>query len=363
MALAHARFSRRYAHFESTVPNSPPIQSHESALIDTSLMYDDQAQQLERQAVSAQRNMAIFVEEWKRIPNTIASPVAYFQKFGGDLSAWGKAVAIVDASHTSVFSYLWNVHSYEHMNSYADKEGTDALNKVVFAPDSHSMINAFVVNFGLAVSARVFSTWNVWRQEPDESFILAFAPMSDYKQFNCVTVEIETALNDDAAAAEAIRGTVKGFWRIKPLTSEGKQAAGRMAKRARARTACETDQLKTVGFKRPNQTTTPCPLSVPQPLCSHMCVALSLSDYVRRPGATRRFPTPSSDQQANQEHPLRRSRHARQVREKRQGRRLGGARDVPPPASPRESQYRAEQHRRRGPAFGVQSGGVSRPSR
>jgi len=161
---------------------------------------------------------------WQRVPSTIAFPVAYFQKIDSDSSAWGKAVATVDASHINVFSYLWNQHSYEHMHRHVKREGADALNKVVFPPDSHSMLRTSLVNFGLVVSARVFSTWLVWRQEPDESFTLAFAPMSDYKLLNSASAEITNALNDNAAAAEAIRGTVKGFWRIKPLAPEGKRA-------------------------------------------------------------------------------------------------------------------------------------------
>jgi len=217
--FAHPRFIRRYAHFESTIPNSPSIQPYESALIDTSLEYDDQYRDA---------NVITLARAWQRVPNTIASPVACFQKIGfndmsdGDSSAWGKAVATVDASHTRVFSYIWNQHSYEQMNRHADKEGAGALNKIVFPPDSHSMLRALVLNFGLAVSARVFSTWYVWRQERDKSFAVAFAPMSDYKRFNSATVEINNALDDQAAAAEVIRGTVKGFWRIKPLAPEGK---------------------------------------------------------------------------------------------------------------------------------------------
>jgi len=213
---------RRYAHFESTIPNSPPIQPHESALLDASLQYDDQYRDA---------NVIARARAWQRVPNTIASPVAYFQKIGfddisdGDSSAWGKAVATVDASHTRVFSYIWNQHTYEHMNRHADKEGPGALNKVVFPPDSHSMLRAFVLNFGLAVSVRVFSTWLVWRQESDKSFTVAFAPMGDYKQFNGSIAEILNALNDNTVAAQAVRGTVKGFWRIKPLAPEGKQAA------------------------------------------------------------------------------------------------------------------------------------------
>jgi len=232
--VAHARFVRRYAHFESTIPNSPPIQPHESALIDTSLQYDDRYRDA---------NVIALAQSWQRVPNTIASPVAYFQKIGfgdmsdGDSSAWGKAVATVDASHTHVFSYLWNMHSCEHMDSHEEKAGPDALNKVVFPPDSHSMLRAFVVNFGMAVSARVFSTWLVWRQEPDNSFIIAFAPMGDYKLLNGATAEIMNALNDNTAAAQAVRGTVKGFWRIKPLAPEGKQAGELAAEREREQRA------------------------------------------------------------------------------------------------------------------------------
>ena len=225
MALAHARFARRYAHFESAIPNSSPIQSHESDLMDVSLKYDDQTQQLERQAVFQQKNIIGFIQGWKRIPKTITSPTSYYQKSDSDSSAWGKAVATVDASHTHVFSYLWNQHSFEHMNRHVEKEGPDALRKVVFVPDSHSMLNVLVVNFGLALSKRVFLTWLVWRQEPDKSFTMAFSPMSDYKRLNSATTSINNAVESDVAAAEAIRGTVQGFWRIVPLAPEGKRAA------------------------------------------------------------------------------------------------------------------------------------------
>ena len=267
VALAHSRFARRYAHFESAIPNSPPIQPHESALVDTSLVYDDQAQRLERHAVPAQKSLG-FVDGWRRVPNTIASPVAYFHKIDDDSSVWGKAVANVDASHTHVFSYMWNLQSYAHTNCHVESEGPDALNMVVFPLDSHSMLKANVMNLGLGVSARVFSTWFAWRQEPDESFTMAFAPMSDLQgqalkklglelhelryQLNdaaeteldtqhleekvallCASIEklklgesaiqsVKKALSSDTAAAEAIRGTVKGFWRFKPLAPEGK---------------------------------------------------------------------------------------------------------------------------------------------
>ena len=240
VALAHAHFVRRYAHFESTIPSSPPIHPHESTLIDTSLTFDDQhcdAKTLLALAGEARLARAKAALAWQRIPNTIASPVVYYQKIDDDSSAWGKAVATVDASHTRVFSCIWNQHTYEHMNRHADKEGPGALNKVVFPPDSHSMLRALVLNFGLAVSARVFSTWLVWRQEPDKSFTVAFAPMGDYKQFNGSTAEIMNALKNNTVAAQAVRGTVKGFWRIKPLAPEGKQAAELAAEKAREQRA------------------------------------------------------------------------------------------------------------------------------
>ena len=61
--------------------------------------------------------------------------------------------------------------------------------------------------------------------------------MSDYKRFNSATVEINNALDDQAAAAKVIRGTLKGFWRIKPLAPEGKQAAELAAEKAREQRA------------------------------------------------------------------------------------------------------------------------------
>ena len=153
VALAHARFARRYAHFESTIPNAPPIQPHESALIDTSLEYDDQYRDA---------NIFALARAWVRFPNTIASAISYFRKIEvDDSSAWGKAVATVDASHTRVFSYLWNQHSHEHTKRYVAREGAEALNKIAFLPDSCSMLAAFIANFGMGVSLRVFPTWFV----------------------------------------------------------------------------------------------------------------------------------------------------------------------------------------------------------
>jgi len=53
------------------------------------------------------------------------------------------------------------------------------------------MFKVNVMRFGLAVSARVFSTQLVWRQEPDDSFIIAFAPMSDLQNQDFEKLRLE----------------------------------------------------------------------------------------------------------------------------------------------------------------------------
>ena len=232
----HAKYARHdevdaalYAHFESTIPIAPPIQPHESNLVDTSLLFDANEQ----------------LHKFKRMKGTITSPVDYFQKIEGDAGVWGKAVATIDTSHTHVFSYLWNQHSHENTARNVAQEGPDALRKVVFVPDSRSMLNAFIVTFGLGVSSRIFTTWFVWSQQPDKSFIIAFAPMTDFNRTNSSTAEVNNALSSDATAAVAIHSTVNGFWRIKPLAPEGKRAVER-AQEERAWPTCKNDH-----FKRP----------------------------------------------------------------------------------------------------------------
>jgi len=217
-----------YAYFLSAIRSAPPIKIHETALVDKSLTYDDQAAELDRDAelqrTLADRNLVglnvFLAASWKRIPHTVTSPVAYYQNLVNGSSAWGKAVTIVDVGADYAMSYVWNLHAYEHAQRHISREGVDALNRIAYAPDSHSMLRANIVNFGMATRARVFSTWFVWRQEDDGVLTIAFAPMADYKQFNSATVEINNALSDDDAAANAVPGTVKGFWRFRPLAPD-----------------------------------------------------------------------------------------------------------------------------------------------
>ena len=197
----------RYARYEAvdkamydacervTIPNAPPIQPHENNLIVQSLSYDE-----------------INQNQFKRIKGTVREPVEYFQMIESDKGVWRKAVATVDASAARVFADRWCRNTYEHGEKYA---GT--LDKAIQIPNTHSMLVAFLLRLPNPVSDRVFTTWLTWRKEPDGSFVIAFAPLSEYKKFDSATAEINNALSSHAAAAEAVRGTVKGFWRIKPL--------------------------------------------------------------------------------------------------------------------------------------------------
>jgi len=133
--------------------------------------------------------------------------------------------------------------------------------------------------------------------------------MGNFKRSNSAAVEINNALHDHAAAVEAIRGTVKGLWpsgassRSRPKVSKWWNER-RNERRNELENSVQDRRLKAIGLKRPTQTSTSCPLSASQPLCSRMRVALSLTGHLPRPGTTQWVPTPSSAQQAHQEHPL-----------------------------------------------------------
>jgi len=151
------------------------------------------------------------------IQGTVREPVEFYQKVEGNAGLWGKAVSTIDASAARVFADMWCKNSHENRKNYVEKQGPDALSKAVHMEDSHSMLLVNLVRLPSPVSNRVFSTWFTWRKEPDNSFLVAYGPMSDYKRFNSSTVDINKALEADAAASKAIRGTVRGYWRIKPL--------------------------------------------------------------------------------------------------------------------------------------------------
>jgi len=199
------------------------------------------------------------------IQGTVREPVEFYQKIEGNAGAWGKAVATIDASSARVFADRLCLNSHEHKKDHVDYYGADALRKAVHMEDSHSVLFVNLVRFPSPVSNRVFATWFCWRKEPDNTFLLAFAPLEEYAdqqedgeqvianfvakqkeqrerkgetmeafrrnaedlelvmQQRAAKKELVRELNDliqqDPIASKAIRGTVRGYWRIKPLAS------------------------------------------------------------------------------------------------------------------------------------------------
>ena len=187
----------------------------------------------------------------------------FYQKVEGNAGAWGKAIATIDASAVRVFADRWCQNSHEHKTTNVEKQRPDTLRKVIHMKDSHSMLFVNLLQLPSPVSNRVFATWLTWRKEPDNSFFVAFAPLEEYanqqedgervianfiaKQNEPRAREGETMetlqrdnedlelmikqraakkahvneLNDlikqDPIASKAIRGTSRGYWRIKPL--------------------------------------------------------------------------------------------------------------------------------------------------
>ena len=259
----------------------------------------------------------------------------YYQKIDNDSSAWGKAVATIDRSHTHVFSYLWNQDTYEHVRRSAEAEGITALNKIVHVADSHSMLLAFTVSFGLGVSPRVFATWMAWRKEDDGSFTIAFTPMEEYNE-QIHTLEIKDAIANLGVAANAIRGSVKGFWRIKRLADD----------------VCQV---------RASERACSCPAFLHTCLClpfSRICMHLSrvclpqhlfaythtLTDHVPRPSATEWVNPPGTAQHPHSVHSLSGAYDTGQVREAPPRRRRGNEGGVHGPAAPRFARRRTESH-------------------
>jgi len=200
------------------------------------------------------------------VQGTVLEPVEFYQKVEGNAGAWGKAVATVDASAARVFADRWCQNSHEHKKKHAEKEGPDTLNEVFHVPNTHSMLLVNLLRLPNPVSNRVFAIWVTWRKEPDNTFLMAFGPMEDFadqqedgnhafatfvakqekrrkregKAEDLTTVlkdneelklmmqqraskkEHVQGLNDlierDPLASKAIRGTVRGYWRIKPIT-------------------------------------------------------------------------------------------------------------------------------------------------
>jgi len=199
------------------------------------------------------------------IQGTVREPVEFYQKVEGNAGAWGKAIATIDASAVRVFADRWCQNSHEHKTTNVEKQRPDTLRKVIHMKDSHSMLFVNLLHLPSPVSNRVFATWLTWRKEPDNSFLVAFAPLEGYanqqedgervianfvakqkerrvregkaedgkafikdaedlelmiKQWAAKKVhvnELNDLIKQDPTASKAIRGTLRGYWRIKPL--------------------------------------------------------------------------------------------------------------------------------------------------
>jgi len=173
--VLHKRFARYdeydeacYIAFEEQLKAPPPIQPHEDELITAS---------------------STDTGDWKRISGTVRESVSYFHKTTNN-ATWGKAVATIDAPASRVFAHRFCIDDYDSVQNHTAKEGPNALRIAAAIPNSHSILLVNVVKFGLAISDRVFSTAFCWREEADGSFILAFAPLTDYKTSDTATVAI-----------------------------------------------------------------------------------------------------------------------------------------------------------------------------
>ena len=153
---------------------------------------------------------------WRRIPNTVRESVSYFKKAEGDTSVWGKAVATVDTSAARALAYRWCVASYENVESNVKIHGPDALRKVIYEDDSHTMLYVNLVRLGGVLASRVLATSFSWREEDDGSFLVAWAPVAEHSSSERVA-QVDEIIRSDAAAAQATRATTRGFWHFKAL--------------------------------------------------------------------------------------------------------------------------------------------------
>jgi len=194
----HHRFARysvvdelMYAKFEATLADLPPLTRLEADQIDDSLQYDSNLQQ----------------SKWSRVPGTVRSSVHYFQKIESDARAWGKAVATVDAPAATVLSYIYCLDSYENMNIFLKREGSSSRRKVLRVPSSRSLLTLFERKLGLGLTPRIFAMWFTYDRLPDGSYLMAFADLKEYKEFNSATVTANNLLQD---TKKMVRGSAKG---------------------------------------------------------------------------------------------------------------------------------------------------------
>jgi len=171
-----------YTTFQHYVSDAPAITPHERAIIDEATCRDS-PNSLPNSPTDPPSPAS---SSWKRISPS-SSLVTCFQKTsGGATSGDGvhtiaKAVANIDAPANHVLAVTWCLNSYEQLDRHVMSEGEGALRRVLPVPDSHSQFYMNVVRVGMGISDRLFCTWWSWCQEEDGSYVIAFAPASEYQ--------------------------------------------------------------------------------------------------------------------------------------------------------------------------------------
>ena len=146
-----------------------------------------------------------------RWPNTVYSPVEYFNK--PDEPGWGQAKCTVDNDPTIVAGYLWSFLSFERTNDHVQTNGNLFLRDYTL-DRSPSKFLTEVTKVSTKTAFRVFSTWYVASQTDRGDIIIAFAPVTE----NNVRVDIYKQISADVAtdvyASNAVKATKKGFFKI-----------------------------------------------------------------------------------------------------------------------------------------------------
>jgi hypothetical protein len=157
-------------------------------------------------------------EGWKRSSGTLHEPVEFFTKQMSGEASWGMGFAKIDASAKRVLAWLWNVMSYQRISQHKSKYSS-LLRRVVDIPNSHSQIVIVVQKFTDSLDNRVFTTMWTWREDSDGSFTLIMSDSKDNRQFRAAREAADEIIESDEAAAKAQAASMRGIYRIKPISS------------------------------------------------------------------------------------------------------------------------------------------------
>jgi hypothetical protein len=205
----HARFARyddvdgtMYAHFENdVVPHAPAMTKSEASLVTRSSQYDS----------------PYYRQKFKRLANTVREPVSLFQKIDGDGTMWGKAVGEIDAPASKVFSWLWNVESYERKLGHIKNNGAFVHRQSIPVPNSHSLFFALLLPFGGVVSDRIIAIWLTWHIAENGDIMIAFTDIDECDEHQEYSDQIKRAIASHTRASKTTMASFQGLWRIKPI--------------------------------------------------------------------------------------------------------------------------------------------------